>query len=260
MEAFERGDLTREETGGIELAWGDMETVLDVVVPAISRREEKLGALLAEGSRKAAETLGKGIEYTTQSKGLEAPMHDPRGGGYGLALTYSVSARGACHVADPMLFVEMGARYYPEIGFDYILEPKSEENKAEAAAVSVVLGAIENSACFCQFADAEVTIPDWIALFNTVAGYGWDADEMLKAGKRVFFLKRLINSRYGLAAKDDDLTPRMLSPGKDGEADGAQFDLKLMKERFYEIMDIDPASGVPTAKALEECGMPDEIG
>ena len=260
IEAFERGDLTREETGGIELRWGDMETVLDVVFPAISQREGKLGALLAEGSRKAAETLGKGIEYTTHSKGLEAPMHDPRGGGYGLALTYSVSARGACHVADPMLFVEMGARYYPEIGFEYILEPKSEENKAEAAAVSVVLGAIENSACFCQFADAEVTIPDWIALFNTVAGYGWDADEMLRAGKRVFFLKRLINSRYGLTAKDDDLTPRMLSPGKDGEADGAQFDLKLMKERFYEIMDIDPVRGVPTAKALEECGMTDEIG
>jgi aldehyde:ferredoxin oxidoreductase len=260
MEAFERGDLTREETGGLELRWGDMQTVLDVVVPAISQREGKLGALLAEGSRKAAETLGKGMEYTTQSKGLEAPMHDPRGGGYGLALTYSVSARGACHVADPMLFVEMGARYYPEIGFDYILEPKSEENKAEAAAVSVVLGAIENSACFCQFADAEVTIPDWIALFNTVAGYGWDADEMLKAGKRVFFLKRMINSRYGLIAKDDDLTPRMLSPGKDGEADGARFDLKMMRERFYEIMDIDPVSGVPTTKAIEKCGMAEEIG
>jgi hypothetical protein len=51
----------------------------------------------------------------------------------------------------------------------------------------------------------------------------------------------------------------MLSPGKDGEADGAKFDLQIMKERFYEIMDIDPVRGVPTAKALEACGMPDEI-
>jgi len=47
-----------------------------------------------------------------------------------MALTYAMSPRGACHVADPMLFVEMGARYYPEIGFDYITgnEPRSDEN------------------------------------------------------------------------------------------------------------------------------------
>ncbi|MHB8091669.1 MAG: aldehyde ferredoxin oxidoreductase family protein [Syntrophales bacterium] len=259
MEAFEKGDLTREDTGGLELHWGDMATVIDILLPAIVKKEEKLGALLAEGSRAAARRLGKGIDYTAQSKGLEAPMHDPRGGGYGMALTYAVGARGACHVADPMLFVEMGARYYPEIGFDYILEPQSEENKPEAAAVSVALGAIENSACFCQFADAEVTIPDWLALFKTVAGYDWDAEELLKAGRRVFYLKRLINGRYGLSGKDDDLTPRMRAPGSGGEADGARFDLEKMEARFYEIMKIDPESGLPTKAALADCGMADEL-
>jgi len=245
MEAFEKGDLSPEETGGVELRWGDMKTVLDLLLPAIARREGKLGALLSEGSRAAAGKLGKGLDYTAQSKGLEAPMHDPRGGGYGLALTYAVGARGACHVADPMLFVEMGARYYPEIGFDFILEPQSEENKAEAAAVSVALGAIENSACFCQFADAEVTIPDWLTLFRTVPGYDWNAEEMLRAGRRIFYLKRLINGRYGLNADDDDLTERMKSPGSGGEAEGAQFDLEAMKVRFYELMEIDPKTGMP---------------
>jgi aldehyde:ferredoxin oxidoreductase len=202
--------------------------------------------------------LGKGLEYTAQSKGLEAPMHDPRGGGYGLALTYAVGARGACHVADPMLFIEMGARYYPEIGFEYILEPQSEDNKAEAATVSVALGAIENSACFCQFADAEVTIPDWLTLFKTVAGYDWDGEEMLKAGRRIFYLKRLINGRFGLNAQDDDLTPRMRAPGVGGEADGARFDLEKMRARFYELMKIEPTTGMPTKEALENCGMAGE--
>ncbi len=259
MEAFEKGDLTREETGGLELNWGDMATVLDVLLPAIVRKEEKLGALLAEGSRAAAGRLGKGFAYTAQSKGLEAPMHDPRGGGYGLALSYAVSARGACHVADPMLFVEMGARYYPEIGFDYVLTPQSEENKAASAVVSVALGAIENSACFCQFADAEVTIPDWLALFRTVVGYEWDAEEFLKAGRRIFYLKRIINSRYGLNGQDDDLTLRMRAPGSGGEAQDAIFDLENMKARFYELMKIDPESGLPTKAALADCGMADEL-
>ncbi|MBW6484856.1 MAG: aldehyde ferredoxin oxidoreductase family protein [Syntrophobacterales bacterium] len=259
MEAFEKGDLTREDTGGLALHWGDMTAVLDILLPAIVKKEGKLGALLAEGSREAARRLGKGLDYTAQSKGLEAPMHDPRGGGYGLALTYAMSARGTCHVADPMLFIEMGARYYPEIGFEYILEPQSEKDKAAAAAVSVALGAIENSACFCQFADAEVTIPDWLALFKTVAGYEWDAEEFLRAGRRIFYLKRLINGRYGLSGKDDDLTPRMRAPGSGGEADGARFDLEKMKARFYEIMKIDPESGLPTKAALADCGMADEL-
>jgi aldehyde:ferredoxin oxidoreductase len=259
MEAFEKGDLTRRDTDDLELNWGDMATVVDVLLPKIVRKEGRLGAMLAEGSRGAATMLGRGLSYTIQSKGLEAPMHDPRGGGYGLALTYAVSARGACHVADPMLFIEMGSRYYPEVGFDYILEPQSEENKAAAAAFSVAFGAIENSACFCQFADSEVTIPDWLALFNTVAGYAWDAEEMLKAGRRVFYLKRLINGRYGLNAQDDDLTPRMREPGKGGEAEGSRFDLEKMKARFYELLGIDPQSGLPTKAARKNCGMTDQI-
>jgi len=255
MEAFERGDLTLEDTGGIALNWGDMDTVINRILPLIARREGKLGDLLADGSVAAAKKIGRGLDYTVHSKGLEAPMHDPRGGGHGMALSYAVSPRGACHVADPMLFVEMGARYYPEIGFDFVLEPKTAENKAEAAVTSVALGAIENSACFCQFADAEVTIPDWLALFNTVAGYNWEAADMLAAGRRVFFLKRLINYRFGLTAADDALTPRMLEPGKGGEAEGSQVDLEAMKSRFYELMDIDPVRGIPTPAALAALDM-----
>ena len=257
MEAFERGDLTLADTDGIPLNWGDMETVISVVLPKIAKKEGKLGQLLADGSVAAARKLGKGLEYTVHSKGLEAPMHDPRGGGHGMALTYAMSPRGACHVADPMLYVEMGARYYPEIGFDYILEPKSDENKPEAAVVSITFGALENSACWCAFADA-LTIADWLSLFNDVAGYGWDVEDMLKAGRRVFYLKRLINYRYGLTADDDKLTPRMLEPAKDGEPAGIEMNFEVMKARFYDLVGFDPVKGIPTKEKLEEYGMAEE--
>lgn len=259
MEAFEKGDITLEDTGGISLQWGDMRTLIDVVLPKIAAREGKLGAMLAEGSVASARRAGKGsIRYTAHSKGLEAPMHDPRGGGHGMALTYAMSARGACHVADPMLFFEMGACYYPEIGFEYELEPKTDEYKAESAAISVTLGAIENSACFCQFADREVSIPEWVELFNTVAGYGWDQYEMMKAGRRVFFLKRLINCRYGLTAKDDTLTPRLLEPARDGEPEGIAMNFDAMKEKFYHLMGMDPVKGIPTQQTLVDHDMADE--
>jgi aldehyde:ferredoxin oxidoreductase len=261
MEAYERGDITPDDTEGIPLVWGDMETVIDVLIPAITAKTGKLGSLLAEGSAAAARHIGKGSsDYTAHSKGLEVPAHDPRGGGHGLALAYAISPRGACHVAFPMLFMEMGACFYPEIGFEYELEPKTDQNKAESAVIAVALGSIENSACFCQFADREIGIPEWVELFNTVAGYGWDIDAMMLAGKRVFYLKRLINYLYGRTAADDVLTPRMLEPARDGEPEGIEINFDGMKDAFYRLMEMDMVKGIPVKSALIACGMVEEAG
>jgi aldehyde:ferredoxin oxidoreductase len=256
MEAFERGDLTCEDTGGIPLIWGDVETVINKLLPLMAFREEPLGALLSRGSVAAAKKIGgKAMQYTVHSKGLEAPMHDPRGGGHGLALTYAVSPRGACHVADPMLFVEMGARYYPEVGLDFELSPREAKDKPEAAAISIPIGAIENSACFCQFADGEFSIDDWLDLFNLAADYGWDREEFLKAGRRIFYLKKMINARFGLSAGDDSLSPRMLEAARDGEPEGIAIDFTAMKEKFYRLMGLDPLRGIPVREVLEAHGL-----
>jgi len=256
MEAFERGDITEKDTGGIKLLWGDMETVIEKILPVIAAREGAFGMLLAEGSLSAAVKTGKDtINYTAQCKGLEVPMHDPRGGGHGLALAYAVSPRGACHVASPMLFLEMGACFYPEIGFEYELEPMTDKDKAETAVIAVALGALENSACFCQFADREIAIPEWVGLFNSVAGYNWDVQDMMMAGTRVFYLKRLINYLFGRTAKDDALTLRMLEPARDGEPEGVVINFEGMKNKFYELMDMDPVKGIPSFKKLVEYGM-----
>lgn len=251
MEAYEKKHLTDAETDGIELKWGDLQTVIDILLPKIAFKKGSFGELLAEGSKYAALKIGKNsIDYTAQSKGLEAPMHDPRGGGHGLAITYAMSARGACHVADPMLYMEMGACFWPEINFEYELEPMTDENKPEAAAISVAIGAIENSACYCSFADGDFTIDDWLSLFKTVAGFDWTPEEMLKTGRRIFFLKRIINYRYGLSSKDDILTPKMLSPSVDGEPKGIEINFSEMKETFYTLMGMDSEKGVPTPETL----------
>jgi aldehyde:ferredoxin oxidoreductase len=261
MEAFEKGHLTKDDTDGVELHWGDMETVIDTIVPKIARKEGKLGNLLAEGSVAAATKVGKGsIDYTCHSKGMEAPMHDPRGGGHGLALAYATSPRGACHVATPMLFMEMGACYWPEIGFEYELEPMTDQYKPESTVTAWEMGSIENSACWCQFADREMKIGQWVDLFNFVAGYGWDTQEMLRAGRRVFYLKRLINFRFGRTAADDDLTPRMLEPARDGAPEGIEVDLAGMKEKFYTLVEIDPEKGIPKKDILTQYGMAEEAG
>lgn len=258
MESFEKSAITASETDGVVLEWGDLDTVINFVLPDIALKKGKLGKLLSLGSFQASSVIDKGSEqWLSTAKGLEAPMHDPRGGGHGLALTYSISHRGACHTANPMLFMEMGACYYPEIGFEYELEPMTSENKAESAFLAVQIGAIENSACYCQFADREITIREWTDLFNLSAGYDWTTQEMMSAGLRVFYLQRILNYRFGLRASDDSIAPRLLEPAKDGAPEGLEIDFEFMKKRFYKLAGLDESLGIPDRPALETLKMSD---
>lgn len=255
-EAFEKENITTLDTGGIALKWGDLDTVVNKILPDIALKNTTLGELLGLGSFQASSRIGNDSRrWLSTAKGLEAPMHDPRGGGHGLALTYSISHRGACHTANPMLFMEMGACYYPEIGFEYELEPMTSEYKPESAFLAVQIGAIENSACYCQFADREITIPEWAELFNLSAGYGWSIQDMMSAGLRVFYLQRLLNYRFGLRACDDSIASRLLEPATDGAPEGVEIDFKNMKKRFYELARLDETLGVPDRQILESLGM-----
>ena len=95
MECFERGVLTTEDTGGIELRFGSEEALATALEMIVQRRG--LGDLLAEGSRRAAEAVGKGsIDWAMQVKGLEMPGYEPRSLKT-MALGLAVSTRGACH-------------------------------------------------------------------------------------------------------------------------------------------------------------------
>jgi aldehyde:ferredoxin oxidoreductase len=259
MEAFERGDLSAEGTDGVALEWGDMRTVIDTVLPAMAARSGRLGELLSMGSRAAAGKTGRGsIAYTVQSKGLEAPMHDPRGGGHGHALAYAVSPRGACHVATAMHFMETGACNYPEIGFEFDLEALTDQGKPETMVLSTAVGAIENSACLCQYADRSLSFTEIVELLNAATGFAYTAETLMEAGYRIFHLKRLVNHRLGLRAGDDSLTERMREPARDGEPAGIPIEFDSMLERFYALMDMDPERGIARAERLESLGLGDE--
>lgn len=259
MEACEKGDLSADDTGGVVLEWGDMRTVIDTVLPAMAVRQGKLGALLSMGSRAAAEKIGRrSIAYTTHCKGLEAPMHDPRGGGHGHALAYAISPRGACHVSTAMHFMETGACNYPEIGFEFDLEALTDEGKPETMVLATAVGVIENSACLCQYADRSFSFAEIVDLLNAVTGHGYTAETLMETGWRIFHLKRLINYRLGFRAADDSLTERMLEPAHDGEPAGIPIEFDCMRDRFYALMDIDSEKGIACIEKLESLGLGEE--
>ena len=96
MEAFEAGSLTKDHTGGMEINFGDAETMVRLTQMIGNR--EGFGDILAEGSARASEKLRLGAEFLITSKNQEAAAHMPQVK-RGLALIYAVNPFGSDHMS-----------------------------------------------------------------------------------------------------------------------------------------------------------------
>ena len=112
---YEKGIITKKDTGGIELKWGDVDAIEQLVRMIGSR--EGIGDLLAQGSRRFGAHFSA-EEEAVQVNGLEVAYHDPRGVS-GMALSYATSPRGACHNQSDYFFVDWGIRK-KQIGIEYM--------------------------------------------------------------------------------------------------------------------------------------------
>ncbi|MEM2739850.1 MAG: aldehyde ferredoxin oxidoreductase family protein, partial [Candidatus Bathyarchaeia archaeon] len=106
IEIFTKGLITIEETGGLQLRWGDPDLIVNILRMIGERRG--FGYILGEGCRLASRIIGRGSEkYAMHVKGLEMPMHDPRAF-KGMGLQYATSNRGACHLQGLVMRIEQG--------------------------------------------------------------------------------------------------------------------------------------------------------
>lgn len=252
MECYEKGLLSAPDTGGLELTWGNIEAVIELL-PQIAFREG-VGDLLAEGSREAARRIGKGAdELTVEVKGLEVPMHDPRGF-HGMGLGYAVSNRGACHLQHMNLFVEQGTAVYAEVGLETDYLGQTSEGKARMHYLSENLGATTSAAPICIFVLGCITADDFTAMLRVTTGFDYTLNELLECGERVWLLKRGLNNLMGITRKDDRLPLKILSPVKEGAAVDSVPDIEKMLSEYYELRGLDN-SGVPKREALEKAGL-----
>ncbi|HEY5533079.1 MAG TPA: aldehyde ferredoxin oxidoreductase family protein [Candidatus Anoxymicrobiaceae bacterium] len=250
MDCYDHGVMKPEDYEGIKLEWGDIDTVIELL-PKIAAREGKLGELLSRGSRKASEEIGGGSdEFLTDTKGLEAPIHDPRSI-WGTGVAYAMSVRGACHVSNNMFELEWGGVEYPEIGLDILMETMSAEHKTDAAIKTTDIGCINNSLCWCAFTTLGVPLPLVVQCVNMAAGYDYDLDSMMKAGGRIWYLQRCLCHIWGVTAEDDRLGKRIMTPTPDGMIAGMVPDMDRMLKEWYEMRDLGP-DGKPSKKVLEE--------
>jgi len=247
IEATERGYLQSD------LNLGEPASIVNMV-EAIAQRQG-LGNLLAEGSQRAATSLGiADNEMVLTIKGMELPMHNPQAY-HGLGCGYATSPRGACHNA-ANFHLELGSVFYPELGLPGPFEEKSSIGKAFLSARSQDYAMVENSLSLCIFDTVNYTVTEAIQALSAITGFPYTLEEIIQAGERLWQLKHGINLLFGATSADDRLPKRLLKPLEEGPAAGSVPDIDLMLREFYELRDLN-ARGYPSRARLENLGLND---
>jgi len=261
MESYERGLITKEQTGGLEIEWGSPEVVIRLV-EKIGKRED-IGDLLADGVYRAAKKIGQGAEeFALHVKGREIPMHEPRGK-RSVALMYSVADRGACHLEwehDDMWISDTSLR--PELGLtaDYVPERDLLDcgpSKVRLAKIAGDLWSMCNSLVVCVFdvyPGGGIEHSTLLGILNAATGWEMTMKQYMQVGERAIDLIRSFNAREGLTRNDDRLPKRLMEPLRDGSFMGkplTQGMLDSMLDNYYELRGWDKQTGIPTRDKLE---------
>jgi aldehyde:ferredoxin oxidoreductase len=255
MECFENGLLTPEDTGGLELKFGNAPAMVELTRQICER--EGLGDLLAEGPRQAAREIGGGAEaFVMAVKGQPLPMHEGRVR-HGQALGYAVSPTGADHmhnIWEGGLANESPGEYFTSLGL-YEPVPRTELNaqKVRAYVYYTNWTWVGNHIGLCAF--VPWSRDQVVQLMRSITGWETNIWELLKAAERGVTLARLFNLREGLTRADDVLPPRMNTPHLSGTLNEKPVDPEVLDEAlgtFYGMMGWDPQTGEPTEARLQE--------
>lgn len=252
IEAYEKGLLTDDHTNGLQLTWGNHETIVRAV--ELIGKNKGIGALLGRGVRKAAEEIGHNAsEFAIHSKGLELPMHDPRAY-FDLALSYATAIRGADHLSTLGYMVVEGW-LVPELGYAEPPDRHATQGKAELVKKLQDWMAIFDSLGICKFIMGQIGpshMAEWIRI---VEGDQYTPADLMATGERLFNMKRRYSTRLGISRKDDAISARILTwSRKGGGADGKLPHLGKMLEQYYALRGWSE-DGVPTEEKIKDLGI-----
>ncbi len=256
MELFEKGLLTKEDTGGMELNFGNHEAMMTVLKMMAFR--EGIGDLLADGVKAAAEKIGKGSDmYAMHVKGLELPAYDVRGlKAHGL--NFATSYTGADH--------NRGYAFQEVFGIPipYEVDRLTADKKGKLTKWNQdVRAATCDCATMCAFlldmAVAGFATQNTADMLHAVTGMKFTAQEIEQAGERVNNMAHAFNVREGFTRADDTLPERLLTePIKGGSSKGhfiSRDELNYMLDEYYSERGWDLATGKPSREKLAELGM-----
>ena len=259
MECYEKGIISKEETGGIELTWGNSSAMI-AMLEKIAKREG-LGEVLADGVQKASYRIGKGSEnWAIHVHGQEPGYHDPRfyvyrGLGY---ITGAAPGRHMVSQASIRLDQEGKLGPYFELQKPEVSDDLEQKGKIHAMGESYNQAFSDCGMClFALSTGSNLRLADIISAFT-----GWDitAAELLTIGKRTLTLRQSFNIREGLRARDFNLPDRIGQPPASGPLKGRRIDFNAVRKSYFNAMDWDSETGVPSHKCLVGLSLEELVG
>jgi aldehyde:ferredoxin oxidoreductase len=267
MQCYEKGLLTKKDTDGIELKFGNKEAILGLIRKIVFK-EKDIGKLLSKGSLRAANEIGdKSKKYIHQVKGQEVPMHDPRVK-TGVGLQYALSDYGADHMkaAHDTLFADeesWGLQQTAGLGIlEHIDVTDIGPKKVGLFKKLDLLWSLFDILGVCDFGyvpRSVGTLDELIELIKSITGWSVTWYELMKVSERSINMARIFNLREGITEKDDKLPEVFFQNFKGGLLDGTG---GIDKEKFkkaiilrYEMMGWDRQTGIPSNGKLVELGL-----
>lgn len=250
IESYENGLITRADTDGIEMTWGNHRSIVAMTEKLAKR--EGFGGVLADGVKVASERIGKGSEqYAIHIQGQELPAHDPKLG-YHYATTYRLDATPARHT--------QGSEGMAPPGLLTAFDAGSFAGRAEAHRLASSLNHVMNAAGLCMF--MYISLPAAEAITNFMrAVTGWDVttEELVKTGERIANLRQSFNAREGLNPLAFRVPDRVLGrpPQEEGPVAGVNVDEETMAAEYLQVMGWDPKTARPGREKLLELGLND---
>jgi aldehyde:ferredoxin oxidoreductase len=256
MECYERGVISKEDTGGLDLTFGNKEALVALAEQMAKR--EGFGAVLADGSKRAAERIGKGSEeFAMQVGGRELPFHDPRLSP-GQGMYYMADATPSQHCGpQQMAMLEQGLA----IGGDPLLQSDTRETfgewerKGDPYSRGAAYWHLLSSAGLCSLY-SQFDTPPTVDLLRPVTGWDIDWAEGLEIGRRILTLRQAFNAREGVKPSDFRLPKRFEDHLMAGPAAAAPVPpFEQLREVYYAAMGWDPETGAPLEETMVSLGL-----
>jgi len=257
MEAYEKGLLTKEDTDGLDLRFGNGDAAV-AAMEKLAKREGKLGELLFNGVKEASQKLGKdSYKFALEVKGLEPPAYDVRGL-KGMALAIAVSVRGACHLTGGIYAPELTGKFWKLSNVDRL----STNWKGYEVKTGEDFMTVYDTIGMCKFSRSLFWLEDeMLEGIEAVTGIKMGVDWIMTIGERIYNLQKLFNVREGFGRKDDYLPYRVThDPISNGVSKGhyvTEEELQKMLDEYYMARGWSK-EGIPTKMHLKRLGLDKE--
>ncbi len=251
IECYENGLISKEDTDGLDLRWGNAEAIIEMLHKI--GKKEGIGELFGDGIRRAAEKLGgRAWEFAMEVGGEELPMHDPKLQPEYFT-TYKLDPTPARHTQYEGA-ARSGWNIPPAPQDRTVYAGRGEHHKGASEYMHIVNAT--GQCMFIMMAAPNHRIPEWV---NAMTGWDTTIEELRQTGERIANLRMAFNVREG------DIVTRRRVPGRlvgnpplqAGPHKDITIDTETMQREFLQACDWDPETAAPSRRKLESLGLAD---